>query len=90
MRCCDLLWPLLAHPTPFHSHLLGSVFASFEVPECLELHKLSISNRKVAAIAINKSAQWLAFGVPEFGQLLVWEWQSVRIAYSEMTCADLS
>ena len=27
-------------------------------------------------VAVNNSGEWLAFGVADLGQLLVWEWQS--------------
>jgi periodic tryptophan protein 2 len=40
------------------------------------LHTLSISNEKITSVAINTTAQWLAFGAQNLGQLLVWEWQS--------------
>ena len=36
----------------------------------------SISQNNISNVAINLTGEWLAFGATEFGQLLVWEWQS--------------
>lgn len=36
----------------------------------------SISQNDIDFVAINRKAEWLAFGASKLGQLLVWEWQS--------------
>jgi periodic tryptophan protein 2 len=58
----------------FHS----GTFALFSLPECANIHTLSISQKKISALAVNSSGEWLAFGIQRLGQLLVWEWQSER------------
>ncbi|XP_073743181.1 periodic tryptophan protein 2 homolog isoform X4 [Callorhinus ursinus] len=67
----------------FHkkTHLLVTGFASgifhlHELPEFNLIHSLSISDRRIASIALNGSGDWIAFGCSGLGQLLVWEWQS--------------
>ncbi|GCB77078.1 hypothetical protein scyTo_0018424, partial [Scyliorhinus torazame] len=63
------------------THLLVTGFASgifhlHELPEFNLIHSLSISDRRIESISINVSGDWIAFGCPGVGQLLVWEWQS--------------
>ncbi|XP_078089197.1 PWP2 small subunit processome component isoform X2 [Mustelus asterias] len=67
----------------FHkkTHLLVTGFASgifhlHELPEINLIHSLSISDQRIESISINMSGDWIAFGCPGVGQLLVWEWQS--------------
>ncbi|KAJ7320622.1 hypothetical protein JRQ81_020133 [Phrynocephalus forsythii] len=62
-------------------HLLVTGFASgifhlHELPEFSLIHSLSISDQRIASIAINCTGDWIAFGCSGLGQLLVWEWQS--------------
>ncbi|GHJ86265.1 hypothetical protein NliqN6_2667 [Naganishia liquefaciens] len=52
------------------------IFGLYEMPSFTNIHTLSISQEKIAAVAINPSGEWLAFGAKGLGQLLVWEWQS--------------
>ncbi|KAI9304687.1 WD40 repeat-like protein [Cunninghamella echinulata] len=54
----------------------NGTFGLYEVPSFVNIHTLSISQKKINAIAINPSGEWLAFGCSNLGQLLVWEWQS--------------
>lgn len=54
----------------------SGVFGLYELPGCLQIHTLSVSQRRIQAAAINPSGDWLAFGSATLGQLLVWEWQS--------------
>lgn len=54
----------------------SGLFGLYEMPGCTNVHTLTISNRRISAAAINSTGDWLAFGCPELGQLLVWEWQS--------------
>ncbi|XP_062060510.1 periodic tryptophan protein 2 homolog [Lepus europaeus] len=62
-------------------HLLVTGFASgifhlHELPEFNLIHSLSISDQRIASVAINSTGDWIAFGCSGLGQLLVWEWQS--------------
>lgn len=59
--------------------LLGfssGVFGIYRLPQCQQIHTLSVSQNKINAAAINPSGAWLALGSSRLGQLLVWEWQS--------------
>ncbi|XP_041067290.1 PWP2 small subunit processome component isoform X1 [Carcharodon carcharias] len=63
------------------THLLVTGFASgifhlHELPEFNLIHSLSISEQRIESISVNVSGDWIAFGCPGLGQLLVWEWQS--------------
>lgn len=52
------------------------VFALYEMPGCVNLHRISASNNSLNSVSINKTGEWLAIGSARMGQLLVWEWQS--------------
>ncbi len=54
----------------------NGAFFVYEMPDCNLLHSLAISEQKIAAISISSAGDWIAFGCPDLGQLLVWEWQS--------------
>ena len=54
----------------------SGVFGLYEMPGCNNIHTLSVSNHKISSVTMNPSGDWLAFGCPDLGQLLVWEWQS--------------
>jgi periodic tryptophan protein 2 len=54
----------------------SGLFSLYELPDFNNVHNLTISQHRVSSTAINASGEWLAFGVSELGQLLVWEWQS--------------
>lgn len=76
-------WPVELTTSAFHksSHLLiagfsNGVFTLHEVPDFIPIHTLSISQKGIDTVAVNPSGEWLAFGCKNFGQLLVWEWQS--------------
>uniref|UniRef100_A0ACB8FHQ9 U3 snoRNP protein n=1 Tax=Sphaerodactylus townsendi TaxID=933632 RepID=A0ACB8FHQ9_9SAUR len=56
--------------------LLLEFFHLHELPYFNLIHSLSISDQKIAAISINSTGDWIAFGCAGLGQLLVWEWQS--------------
>jgi len=51
-------------------------FGLYELPSCDNIHTLSLSSFPIQSLCINKTAEWLAFGVPQSNQLLVWEWRS--------------
>ena len=52
------------------------IFGLYELPECVNVHTLSISSQKISTVSISRTGEWLAFGSRALGQLLVWEWQS--------------
>jgi len=54
----------------------SGAFSLYELPDCNEIHTLSISEHRVDACAVSPGGEWLAFGCGQLGQLLVWEWQS--------------
>ncbi|EQK97816.1 hypothetical protein G6O67_003828 [Ophiocordyceps sinensis] len=54
----------------------NGLFGLYEMPDLNNIHKLSISQKGIDHVTINKSGEWLAFGASKLGQLLVWEWQS--------------
>jgi periodic tryptophan protein 2 len=54
----------------------NGIFGLWEMPDFVNIHTLSISQHRINTVAVNNTGEWLAFGSSEFGQLLVWEWQS--------------
>jgi periodic tryptophan protein 2 len=54
----------------------SGVFGLYEMPGCVNVHRLSVSNHSVNSVTINRTGEWLAIGSAELGQLLVWEWKS--------------
>ncbi|XP_058829710.1 periodic tryptophan protein 2 homolog [Topomyia yanbarensis] len=67
----------------YHKHLKllitaysSGVFYLHELPDVTMIHSLSISDFRIETVTFNNTGDWLALGVPEVGQLLVWEWQS--------------
>lgn len=54
------------------------MFGLYEMPEFRNIQRLNISQRKINTVTINNTGEWLAFGVSQYGQVLVWEWQSER------------
>ncbi|KAG0243067.1 hypothetical protein BGW41_002929 [Actinomortierella wolfii] len=54
----------------------SGIFGIWELPSFNNIHTLSISQKKIDSVAINRTGEWLAFGCSKLGQLLVWEWQS--------------
>uniref|UniRef100_A0A182IUE7 Small-subunit processome Utp12 domain-containing protein n=1 Tax=Anopheles atroparvus TaxID=41427 RepID=A0A182IUE7_ANOAO len=53
----------------------GSFFL-YELPDVNMIHSLSISEASIGSVSFNNTGDWLALGVSQLGQLLVWEWQS--------------
>ena len=51
------------------------VFGLYEMPGCVNIHRLSVSNHSLNTASINNTGEWLALGSTRLGQLLVWEWQ---------------
>jgi periodic tryptophan protein 2 len=54
----------------------SGIFGLYDMPGCVNIHTLSISQHAINTVAINDSGEWLAFGSAALGQLLVWEWRS--------------
>lgn len=52
------------------------VFYLHELPDVTMIHSLSISDHRIESVTFNNTGDWLALGVSDLGQLLVWEWQS--------------
>lgn len=52
------------------------VFYLHELPDVNMIHSLSISDFRIDSVTFNNTGDWIALGVSELGQLLVWEWQS--------------
>jgi periodic tryptophan protein 2 len=52
------------------------VFGLYEMPGCMNLQRLSVSNSMISTISLNQTGEWVALGIAEKGQLLVWEWKS--------------
>eukprot|EP01034_Spumella_vulgaris_P031898 gene31898-39410_t len=52
------------------------VFGLYEMPGCVNIHRLSVSSHLLNSVSINSTGEWLAIGSSRLGQLLVWEWQS--------------
>uniref|UniRef100_UPI003AAAA85B PWP2 small subunit processome component n=1 Tax=Centroberyx gerrardi TaxID=166262 RepID=UPI003AAAA85B len=74
----------------FHkeTHILVTGFASgifhlHELPEFNLIHSLSISDQRIASVAINNTGDWIGFGCSGMGQLLVWEWQSESYVFKQ-------
>lgn len=56
--------------------LSNGVFALFSLFPFERLYTLSLTQSRITSLAINRSGEWLALGVGQTGQLLVWEWRS--------------
>lgn len=52
------------------------VFALYQMPDFVCIHRLSISREKITTAVFNELGNWLTFGCAKLGQLLVWEWRS--------------
>ncbi|KAJ3236838.1 hypothetical protein HDU81_010303 [Chytriomyces hyalinus] len=74
----------------------SGVFGIWELPDFINIHTLSISQKKVDAVTISPSGDWLVFGSSRLGQLLVWEWKSESYVLKqqghnhEMNCLSYS
>ncbi|XP_041972804.1 periodic tryptophan protein 2 homolog [Aricia agestis] len=74
----------------------NGIFFLHEMPDVNLIHTLSISEHRISSIAISDQGDWIAFGCPNIGQLLVWEWQSEQYVMKQqghsldMTCLAYS
>ncbi|CAG9562910.1 unnamed protein product [Danaus chrysippus] len=72
------------------------IFFLHEMPDVNLIHSLSISEHRIGSISISHQGDWIAFGCPNIGQLLVWEWQSEQYVMKQqghsldMTCLAYS
>ncbi|XP_026333616.1 periodic tryptophan protein 2 homolog isoform X1 [Hyposmocoma kahamanoa] len=72
------------------------IFFLHEMPDVNLIHTLSISEHRISSIAMSSPGDWIAFGCPTIGQLLVWEWQSEQYVMKQqghsldMTCLAYS
>lgn len=69
--------------TAFHkkSNLLvvgfnNGVFSLYELPNCVSIQRISISNASITTVGINNTGEWLVLGSASLSQLLIWEWKS--------------
>lgn len=81
----DFLWDPHSHVTSSNFNkstnllIVGfntGVFGIYEMPGCVNIHKISVSQSTLNTASINNSGEWIAMGSSRLGQLLVWEWQS--------------
>ncbi|KAI7872555.1 putative WD repeat protein [Spinellus fusiger] len=72
VKSCEFFAPSQLLVVGFSS----GVFGLYEVPSFNAIHTLSISQKNIDTVTINRTGEWLAFGSSKLGQLLVWEWQS--------------
>ncbi|KAF7650631.1 hypothetical protein LDENG_00122740 [Lucifuga dentata] len=75
-----------AYHKPTHILITGfssGIFHLHELPEFNLIHSLSISDQRIASVAINSSGDWIGFGCSGKGQLLVWEWQSESYVFKQ-------
>ncbi|XP_063823658.1 periodic tryptophan protein 2 homolog [Ostrinia nubilalis] len=74
----------------------NGTFFLHEMPDVNLVHTLSISEHRISSIAMSPQGDWIAFGCPNIGQLLVWEWQSEQYVMKQqghsldMTCLAYS
>ena len=54
----------------------NGTFLLISLPDASLIHSLAISDLTIGTVRFNSSGDWVAFGCPDLGQLLVWEWQS--------------
>ena len=52
------------------------VFGLYEMPGCVNLQRLSVSNSSLNTVCMGSNGDWLGMGSSRLGQLLVWEWKS--------------
>eukprot|EP01036_Dinobryon_divergens_P026386 gene26386-35026_t len=52
------------------------VFGLYEMPGCVNVHRLSVSTHSLDSVCISPTGDWLGVGSSALGQLLVWEWRS--------------
>ncbi|XP_063530228.1 periodic tryptophan protein 2 homolog [Cydia strobilella] len=74
----------------------NGMFFLHEMPDMNLIHTLSISEHRISSVAVSAPGDWIAFGCPNIGQLLVWEWQSEQYVMKQqghsldMTCLAYS
>lgn len=54
----------------------NGVFSLYELPDCVSIQRISISNASISTVGINNTGEWLVLGSASLSQLLIWEWKS--------------
>eukprot|EP00981_Chlorochromonas_danica_P009320 scaffold2613_cov159-Ochromonas_danica.AAC.7 len=71
------------------------VFALYEMPDCINLHRISVSSTSLDTTCISSSGEWLGMAGGA-GQLLVWEWRAESFVLKQqghlygVNCLDYS
>ena len=55
--------------------LSGGAFSLYEIPSMQAVQSLSVGSA-VTSVAVSNGGDWIAVGVQEAGQLIVWEWRA--------------
>lgn len=53
-----------------------SIFLLLQQPSLQHLYSLSLTQSRISTMSLNATGEWLALGVSEIGQLIVWEWRT--------------
>lgn len=61
----------------------NGVYGLYNMPDCTNIHRLSVSTHSLNTVAINSTGEWLALGSSRLGQLVVWEWKSESYALKQ-------
>jgi periodic tryptophan protein 2 len=61
----------------------NGVYGLYTMPDCSNIHRLSVSTHSLNTVAINSTGEWLALGSSRLGQLIVWEWKSESYALKQ-------
>jgi periodic tryptophan protein 2 len=72
ITCCSFHKPSNLMILGFSS----GIFSIYEMPDCINVHRLSVSSSSLSSLSINNSGEWIGIGIASLGQLLVWEWKS--------------
>ena len=55
--------------------LSGGAFSLYEIPSLTAVQSLSVGS-SVTSVCVSNGGDWIAIGVAEAGQLIVWEWRA--------------
>jgi periodic tryptophan protein 2 len=72
ISCCSFHKPSNLMILGFSS----GIFSIYDMPDCINVHRLSVSSSALSSLSINNSGEWIGIGIASLGQLLVWEWKS--------------
>jgi periodic tryptophan protein 2 len=54
----------------------NGVFSVYNLDNLQPVHSFQIAENRIDSVCLNASAEWIALGSKEHGQLFVWEWKS--------------